>query len=122
MEELTEEEDVGITVITLQNLDDQTQTTCLRTDVAPSVQPTLINELTPVEIKYDEYEPEGQLVLGLDNDDSIVKNELLQHGAQSGLQRRNELRSNAAPVNVPPEETFQEFKLPSRFCLYIDFF
>ncbi|XP_061512984.1 transcription factor TFIIIB component B'' homolog [Anopheles gambiae] len=95
-----QEEDVGITVITLQNLDDQTQTTCLRTDVAPSVQPTLINELTPVEIKYDEYEPEGQLVLGLDNDDSIVKNELLQHGAQSGLQRRNELRSNAAPVNV----------------------
>ncbi|XP_053664768.1 transcription factor TFIIIB component B'' homolog [Anopheles marshallii] len=51
-----DQEDDSITVITLQNLDDQTHTTCIRTDVGQSVQPTMINELTPVEIKYDEYE------------------------------------------------------------------
>ncbi|XP_052895127.1 transcription factor TFIIIB component B'' homolog [Anopheles moucheti] len=59
-----DQEDDSITVITLQNLDDQTHTTCIRTDVEQSVQPTMINELTPVEIKYDEYDPGcQQLVL-----------------------------------------------------------
>uniref|UniRef100_A0A182QIR6 Uncharacterized protein n=1 Tax=Anopheles farauti TaxID=69004 RepID=A0A182QIR6_9DIPT len=60
-------DDESITVITLQNLDDQTHTTCIRTDVTQSLEPTLINELTPVEIKYDEYDqPAGNLVVTCD--------------------------------------------------------
>ncbi|XP_050076689.1 uncharacterized protein LOC126563925 [Anopheles maculipalpis] len=65
-----DKEDDSITVITLQNLDDQTHTTCVRTDVGPTVEPTLINELTPVEIKYDEYDPADHLLVG-----STVKRE-----------------------------------------------
>uniref|UniRef100_A0A182YM90 Transcription factor TFIIIB component B'' Myb domain-containing protein n=1 Tax=Anopheles stephensi TaxID=30069 RepID=A0A182YM90_ANOST len=63
-------QDNTITVITLQNLDDQTHTTCVRTDDGHAMEPTMINELTPVEIKYDEYEPVDHLLL-----DSAVKRE-----------------------------------------------
>uniref|UniRef100_A0A182PJG3 Transcription factor TFIIIB component B'' Myb domain-containing protein n=1 Tax=Anopheles epiroticus TaxID=199890 RepID=A0A182PJG3_9DIPT len=89
-----QQDDDSITVITLQNLDDQTHTTC-----APSVQPTLISELTPVEIKYDEYDPEGQLVLALDDADSIVKKEL--HNATLGGARSEPV--NVHVINWPPE-------------------
>uniref|UniRef100_A0A182STZ7 Uncharacterized protein n=1 Tax=Anopheles maculatus TaxID=74869 RepID=A0A182STZ7_9DIPT len=97
-------EDDSITVITLQNLDDQTHTTCVRTDVGPTVEPTtLINELTPVDIKYDEYEPEDLLLVR----GSTVKRE------QCNTVNANHHATNPEPSNVPVSVQIINYPSPS---------
>ncbi|XP_049280151.1 transcription factor TFIIIB component B'' homolog [Anopheles funestus] len=100
------QEDDSITVITLQNLDDQTHTTCIRTDVGQTLEPTMINELTPVEIKYDEYDAGSQLVLPCG--ENLTKAELcnVQHhntNANTGPNTGgNSATANAQMIDWPP--------------------
>uniref|UniRef100_A0A182WFC9 Myb-like domain-containing protein n=1 Tax=Anopheles minimus TaxID=112268 RepID=A0A182WFC9_9DIPT len=93
-----DQEDDSITVITLQNLDDQTHTTCIRTDVGQSVEATTINELTPVDIKYDEYDPSSHLVLSCG--ESTSKEELCSGENQNTSATREANTDRSAPGNV----------------------
>ncbi|XP_053672265.1 uncharacterized protein LOC128722616 [Anopheles nili] len=97
-------QDESTTVITLQNLDDQSHTTCLRTDVSAPLASTVINELTPVEIKYDEYVPESDLVFLPDEPSkaSSVKEEQLYAAKPNQVADSGDDHTNPgnAPLNV----------------------